>query len=112
MKDRRQDQGRVSAATVAVVALMLLFLLGVAGAVLAAWVRIGDVAIGIHGWLAMALGAMLTLLRGGGLMFLVFFSSRRGYDDLDGALRENSSESHASEPDLRRSGIPSGRRTL
>ncbi|TGY87540.1 hypothetical protein E5163_13975 [Marinicauda algicola] len=36
-----------------------------------------------HGWLALALGVILSLALGGGLMALVFFSSRRGYDDID-----------------------------
>lgn len=34
-----------------------------------------------HGWTAMILGAVLTLAIGIALMGLVFFSSRRGYDD-------------------------------
>jgi len=34
-----------------------------------------------HGWFALVLGVVLSLLLGGGLMALVFFSSRRGYDD-------------------------------
>ena len=36
-----------------------------------------------HGWFALVLGVVLSLLLGGGLMALVFFSSRRGYDDVD-----------------------------
>lgn len=35
----------------------------------------------IHGWIAMAIGVVVSLLLGGGLMALVFFSARRGYDD-------------------------------
>jgi hypothetical protein len=34
-----------------------------------------------HGWLAMGLGVVLSIIVGAGLMALVFFSSRRGYDD-------------------------------
>ncbi len=34
-----------------------------------------------HGWLALGLGAGLTMALGVGLMALVFFSARRGYDD-------------------------------
>jgi len=40
-----------------------------------------DVAISWHGLLAIVLGGLGTLALGGGLMFLVFYSSRRGYDD-------------------------------
>lgn len=42
-----------------------------------------DVQIGVHGWIAMALGTILSLVVGGGLMALVFYSSRHGYDDND-----------------------------
>jgi hypothetical protein len=38
-------------------------------------------AMNVHGWVALALGAVLTLLLGAGLMALVFFSARKGYDD-------------------------------
>jgi hypothetical protein len=36
-----------------------------------------------HGWFAMGLGVVLSIIVGAGLMALVFFSSRRGYDDED-----------------------------
>jgi len=35
----------------------------------------------VFGWAALLAGVVLTIAVGGGLMFLVFFSSRRGYDD-------------------------------
>lgn len=37
--------------------------------------------LGLHGWIALIGGALLTLLLAGGLMSLVFFSARRGFDD-------------------------------
>ena len=37
--------------------------------------------IGLHGSIALGLGVVLTLLLGIGLMALVFFSARRGYDE-------------------------------
>jgi hypothetical protein len=46
-----------------------------------AWREIGEVEIGTHGWIALGLGAVLTILVGAGLMALMFFSARRGYDD-------------------------------
>ena len=46
-----------------------------------AWREIGDVEIGMHGWIALGLGAVLTFLVGAGLMALMFFSARRGYDE-------------------------------
>jgi hypothetical protein len=36
-----------------------------------------------HGWFALTLGAVLSIALGAGLMALVFFSARRGYDDVD-----------------------------
>ena len=35
----------------------------------------------IHGWIALSLGTFLSLAVGGGLMALVFYSARKGYDD-------------------------------
>lgn len=35
----------------------------------------------IHGWIALFLGTFLSLAVGGGLMALVFYSARKGYDD-------------------------------
>ena len=40
-----------------------------------------EVTISPHGILALILGGVGTLALGGGLMFLVFYSNRRGYDD-------------------------------
>jgi hypothetical protein len=38
-------------------------------------------AMSIHGWIALFLGTFLSLAVGGGLMALVFYSARKGYDD-------------------------------
>ena len=68
----------------------LVLLIVVLGAMLVAavygawniWFHEGaDIDIGFHGTLALILGAGASLLVGGGLMLLVFLSSRRGYDD-------------------------------
>lgn len=42
---------------------------------------LSDVTLSGHGIAALILGVVFTLAIGGGLMFLVFFSSRRGHDD-------------------------------
>ncbi len=49
----------------------------------AAWLlsAMDAVQIGVHGWIALILGVIVSLAVGGGLMALVFVSSRRGYDD-------------------------------
>jgi TRAP-type C4-dicarboxylate transport system permease small subunit len=45
-----------------------------------AWNRLAGVGISPAGWIFMGLGAVVTLLVGGGLMALVFYSSRKGKD--------------------------------
>jgi hypothetical protein len=45
------------------------------------WSSIGDSGIGVAGWFAMGLGIVVTLAFGIGLMSLMFFSNRRGYDE-------------------------------
>jgi hypothetical protein len=48
-----------------------------------AWERLGGEAIPAYGYVAIGGGVLFSLLIGGGLMALVFYSSRHGYDDLD-----------------------------
>jgi hypothetical protein len=50
----------------------------------AAWTRLGGEPIPLYGYVAIAGGVLFSLLVGGGLMALVFYSSRHGYDDLKG----------------------------
>jgi hypothetical protein len=66
----------------ALVVAVLIGLLVACGAV-AAWVwrELGTVEIGLHGWIALGLGALLTFALGAGLMALMFYSARRGYDE-------------------------------
>jgi hypothetical protein len=45
------------------------------------WFGMGDVAISWHGIAAMVLGVVFSFLIGGGLMALVFYSNRKGFDD-------------------------------
>jgi hypothetical protein len=62
-----------------VLALLALLAVSVWWAVYA-WTAI-DVEMSIHGYVAMILGIVFSLLVGCGLMALVFYSSRHGYDD-------------------------------
>ena len=63
----------------------LIVLLGLlaasAGVALWAWREIGEVEISGHGLIALGLGVVVTFLVGAGLMALLFFSARRGYDE-------------------------------
>ena len=47
----------------------------------AAWVRLGGDEIPFYGYVVITGGVVFSLLVGGGLMALVFYSSRHGYDD-------------------------------
>jgi hypothetical protein len=49
-----------------------------------AWTHLGGDPVPIYGYVALAGGAVISLAVGGGLMALVFYSSRHGYDDLSG----------------------------
>jgi hypothetical protein len=48
------------------------------------WVHLAGAVIPIYGWFAIIGGTLFSLLVGGGLMALVFYSHRHGYDDLSG----------------------------
>jgi hypothetical protein len=69
-------------------ALILIGLFGLLAAsvwfVVVAWTRLGGGGIPAYGYAAIAGGVLLSLIVGGGLMALVFYSSRHGYDDLSG----------------------------
>ncbi len=69
--------------TLIIVALFVVLALAVwfAGS---AWVHLGGDAIPLYGYAAIAGGVLFSLLIGGGLMALVFYSNRHGYDDLSG----------------------------
>ena len=43
-----------------------------------------EIEIPFYGYMAIAGGVAMSLLVGGGLMALIFYSSRHGYDDLSG----------------------------
>jgi hypothetical protein len=63
---------------------------------LSRWTAASDVEISTHGYIAMGLGVFFSLLVGCGLMALVFYSSRRGYDDLPQAKIQPSDKDIAS----------------
>jgi hypothetical protein len=67
--------------SLATVGVLLGLLVAAVLVMLWAWREMGDVEISGHGLTALALGAVVSLIVGAGLMALVFFSHRRGYDD-------------------------------
>ena len=50
------------------------------------WDSLGGADIGINGYIALTLGVIGTAGLGGGLMALVFYSNRHGYDDDVGSI--------------------------
>lgn len=72
--------------------LLILILGGILAAALYVVAKDWDAsAMSVHGWIALGAGTILSLLVGGGLMALVFFSARRGYDDRIGMDRDDHS---------------------
>jgi hypothetical protein len=61
--------------------LMLGCLAFVVWAFCSVWVMGGNAKMGVHGWIALAIAFVVTGLLGGGLMWLAFYSSRKGWDD-------------------------------
>ena len=65
--------------------LLVLALFGMLAAALwfagIAWVHLGGDPIPLYGWFAIVGGVVFSLAVGGGLMALVFYSSRKGYDE-------------------------------
>lgn len=50
-----------------------------------AWISLGDVTMSLAGYLSLVLGGLATFALGMGLMALVFYSNRQGFDDRAGA---------------------------
>lgn len=67
--------------TLLLIASLLAMLVGAIAFAVITWTDLSGVSMSIHGWIALIGGAVLSLLVGGGLMTLVFYSARRGYDD-------------------------------
>jgi hypothetical protein len=66
----------------ALMILGLVALLGVTvGYAIWGWQQTAGTAMGFHGWLAMILGIAFTIVVGCGLMGLMFYSNRYGYDE-------------------------------
>ena len=64
--------------------LLLVVLLGFLGLALSFMVttwRESTAHMSVHGWVALSLGVVFSVVIGCGLMALMFYSSRRGYDE-------------------------------
>src|SRR5262249_31380892 len=65
---------------VAIIVALLALLAGAVSFVVYVW-RATDIEIPAYGWAALAAGSFFSVLVGGGLMALIFYSSRAGYDE-------------------------------
>lgn len=64
-----------------IIAAVSVLVAAVAVLVMWIWEGGGRSAMSVHGYIALALGAFFTFALTAGLMALVFYSSRQGYDD-------------------------------
>lgn len=76
----RFQRGRHYLAAIAVLATLIAFLAWAVWIMITVWTSI-DADLGVTGWVALSLGVFLSCVVGFGLMGLLFFSSRRGYDE-------------------------------
>ena len=67
--------------TAVVIALLAAILVATLAAGIYLWWSLSGVEISINGLIAMILGCVVSVALGAGLMFLVFYSNRRGHDD-------------------------------
>lgn len=65
----------------ALILTLLALLAAACGVAWYVWRELGDVAISAQGYMALAAGIVVTVGLGVGLMWLVYFSHRRGFDD-------------------------------
>jgi len=81
--DSKSASGGPAAAGGGRLIILALLLVGLAALLAGGWIwqQLGPVALSVHGWLAIAAGVAGSLLLGGGLMWLSFFSARSGHDD-------------------------------
>jgi hypothetical protein len=64
-----------------IVAVAVVVTLAAAGVTAYTWVSLSDVSISAAGYIALVAGSVLTLAVGAGLMFLMYYSDRAGFDD-------------------------------
>jgi hypothetical protein len=78
-KDLRPMKAGTIALTVALLAMLAFAIWGF----FEAWKISGPVKMSVHGYIALGLAGGVTLLLGGGLMWLAFYSANKGWDDIN-----------------------------
>lgn len=82
-------RSRLALVAIGIVSIAALLALGVY-----TWQSLGAVEMSTSGYVALVLGAVGTLALGGGLMTLLFYSNRHGYDDAAGGADAPEDEHH------------------
>jgi hypothetical protein len=75
-----------------IVIAVLLLLLGASGFIAYRGLTIDNVDVPASGYFAMAFGVIFSLVVGVGLMALIFYSSRKGYDEPPAVVLEQRAE--------------------
>jgi TRAP-type C4-dicarboxylate transport system permease small subunit len=78
-----------------ILAVLVALLIGTGIGVISTWNATSDVEISEQGWIALGLGTFFSLIIGCGLMALVFYSSRHGYDEAVDEFRDASRRERA-----------------
>ena len=79
---------RLSVGQVTLLTALIIILILTAVWAVSVWNATGEAVMDTHGWIALGLGSFFSLVIGCGLMALMFFSSRYGYDDAADAFRK------------------------
>lgn len=86
---------RISIGQGITLAALLGLLIGTIILAISTWTSTSNVVISEQGWLAISLGTFFSLIVGCGLMALVFYSSRHGYDEAVDEFRDSRSREQA-----------------
>ena len=78
--DREASETRLSRAGWFAIIVLAAFLLWAIWYAAHAWSALAGVGISTAGWVMLGLGVVVALIVGGGLMALLFYSSRKNYD--------------------------------
>jgi hypothetical protein len=92
--DAMRNRGQIAILAVLIALLILVIIWAVS-----VWTSSAGVEMGKHGWIALFLGTFFSLVIGCGLMALMFFSSRSGYDEVADPLRHAHEQDEAAKRD-------------
>ena len=81
---------RIGIGQAIVLAVLAALLIGAGIGAISMWNATSGVEMSAHGWIALGLGTFFSLIIGCGLMALVFYSSRHGYDEAADEFRDDS----------------------